>query len=421
MRSWQQQQECDRRIAEIKQQEENILRNLTQAWQYNVNDRYYPTGKLEGNDSGRQTGQSGFAQSASTLSTSFGSSPFGAMPASSFSLGSRDTTNPQHTNAFQPPTNNAFGQPRPAFGTPSTLGTQTSTFGAKPTFGTPVPTQPTFSQPSMLVPSQSTFGQPSTLGVSGLPPPPAIGLVSTPTFGQPSALGALGSSTPTFGQASSFSSPFAGGLGRLGGSTFGAKSNFGTFGANQPSAFAQAGMGNQNAFMQSSNQSGFNAPSALAGGKPDSFGENRFTVLSETTDSVAGDKDDDMADEMSPVLEKTNNPLQSVSPLQPTAPLQHAPPQPELPQPVGAVAPGQPLPTLADAFGGLSTKSGIVSETTSEKSTTPVKTAEPKPVSAVPVNNSKSQSNGIDEMAAWMANEFTIGGIPEREPPLEVR
>jgi hypothetical protein len=24
-------------------------------------------------------------------------------------------------------------------------------------------------------------------------------------------------------------------------------------------------------------------------------------------------------------------------------------------------------------------------------------------------------------MAAWMANEFVVGGVPETEPPLEVR
>jgi hypothetical protein len=27
----------------------------------------------------------------------------------------------------------------------------------------------------------------------------------------------------------------------------------------------------------------------------------------------------------------------------------------------------------------------------------------------------------INEMAAWTANEFFIGGIPETEPPMEVR
>jgi nucleoporin NUP159 len=407
------------------------------------------------------TGQSSFSGTSSvgTAPSSFGSSPFGAMPASAFTLGSRSsaTSNPQSTfgatpSAFGTTTStNTFGQPRPAFGattsTPSTFGSGTSSaFGVKPSaFGntSSLPPAPLSSGLS----SQPTFGQTSTLGIGSLPPPPGTGFGSKPTFGQPSALGVLGGNAPpAFGQASSFSSPFASGLGQSlgGGTTFGAKSTFGSFGQNnQPNAFAQAaGTGQQNAFMQGTNQLSAFANLATSAAND----RNRFTLLSESNESTtaAGDKDDDMADELSPVQEKVSTVgLQASSVPSTSAP---TPPPAVTVTPVATVAvpppaaPAAPVLTtqlgststlgLSNAFGSLSTQSGKQPQSQTP-SIIPPKPAEAtvKPVQSTNIpakpTPSRSLSAGekpvIDEMAAWRANEFVIGGIPETEPPLEVR
>ena len=223
------------------------------------------------------------------------------------------------------------------------------------------------------------------------------------------------SSTPAFGQASSFSSPFAGGLGRAlsgttgGGATFGAKSSFGAFAqTNQPNAFAQAaGLGGQNAFMQGAGQGGgFTATGQQQQQAGSAFGDNggnRFQVLSEIAASVAtGDKDDDMADEPStPAVQAVPAP-----PPDPTAG----------PSTLSSQATSAAQPPLA--FGGQPTP------TEPPKSTPPIQQP-PQPSQqalSAPTRSVRSViKSAIDEMAAWMADRFTIGQIPETEPPLEVR
>ena len=456
-----QQQEMNQRLADVENQEENVLRNIQEAWMYNANEPYYPTGRLgsqpaqsgflAGGSSNTQSSflnapQSTFGSTSSFLkpATSFGSSPFGAMPASAFSLGSRDP-NASNQSAFgaTPSTStstSAFGQARStgfgaASSTPSSFGSA-SLGGTAPTFGAASnPTNP-----------QHTFGQPSTLGAGGLPPPPGSGFGAKPTFGQTSTLGALGSSTstfgqtstPTFGQASAFSSPFAGGLGKaLGGTTstgaFGSKSTFGTFGqaANQPSAFAQAagtsqqnaflqaaGQGQHNAFTQSANQ--FSAPAAnVSTPATDAFGAEstrsvRFTELNEM--------DDDMTDAISPgvATDATQSPI-TVS--------QEGANQPQAPTSVSAPSsqPAAQTTHLSNAFGGLTTSSQSQSQE-QPSSTAPLTQTPPilKPSSSTTTTTTPAKTAAykkpiIDEMTAWRAGEFTIGQIPETEPPFEVR
>lgn len=480
------QRESELRIAEIKQQEENVVSNLNAAWRYNENEPYYPAGKLEsanstgsrgifgggqvssfggttGNQStfgspGQSTTFSGTSAFSKPAASSFGSSAFGTLPASAFSLESRgsNASNPTSTSAVTPlafggtNTNNAFGQSRTAFGltvsAPSTFGSgTTATFGAKPSiFGTTstLPSAPLSSGLS----SQPVFGQTSSLGGSGLPPPPGIGFASKPTFGQTSALGALGgNSAPTFGQTNSLSSPFSGGLGRsLAGdsttATFGAKSTFGSFGqGNQPNAFAQAGGMNQpNAFMQAANQPR-TFTSTTAPAKANAFTDtNRFTVLGDN--NAATDKDENMADDQpSPVQEKP--PISETQPTSTINPPVPAPP-PTLAAPISQQATSliQPTPasttSLSNAFGSLSSKTGRENQSQETVGTGPPKAASSgipaqsaqsltlppsnlsKPTPQLPAADGKPV---IDEMAAWMASEFVVGGVPENEPPLEVR
>ena len=494
------QQECDSRAQQIKGEEQNMLQNIQQAWQYNVNDPYYPSGKVESGSAfgsgastfgggtsafgGGTTGgtfgvttQSAFGTTSGTSSftkpSSFGASPFGSMPASAFALGSRDqtstntatttltafgTSNPSAfgntttTSAFgQPPSTSAFGQTTSVFGapattsafgtsaTPSTFGTSNapSAFGAKSSSfggGTSLPTAPLSSS------TTTTFGQPSVLGVSSLPPPPTMGMSSLPAFGQTGGLGVLGA-TPAFGQTSSFSSPFAGGLGKsLGGgspgATFGSKSSFGGFAQNnqpnafaaaatgvQPSAFAAAATDSQpNAFLQASTSSQSSAFQAAGGGEFRST--NRFAELSEIRDNV--DKDYDMADDdiATVVMEPSAPPTGSSTPVMPAAnPFMST-------QALPTVAETTSPQSLSSAFGGLSTSraDGIGSGSTpSAPEPAPVASlAKHTPVttSALPLQGltaSAGKKPAFDEMAAWRADKFEIGMIPEMEPPLEVR
>jgi hypothetical protein len=253
---------------------------------------------------------------------------------------------------------------------------------------------------------------------------------STPTFGQPSILGAM-SSTPAFGQASSFSSPFAGGLGHAlssttgGGATFGAKSSFGAFAqTNQPNAFAQAaGLGRQNAFMQGAGQGGgFTATGQQQQGGSafrDNVG-NRFQVLSEVAAGAATeDKDDDMADEPSPTVERApgfgnmqgSMGTPAVQPLPAPPPESTATPSTLSSQPTTAVQP--PV-----AFGGQPTPA-------EPPKPNPPTQQPPQPFQQTqfaPTRSVRSViKSAIDEIAAWMADRFTIGQIPKTEPPLEVR
>ena len=462
-----QQQESNRRIAEIKGQEENVLRNLRQAWLYNVNEPYYPSGKLESGDQsgfgiafgGSSNTQSAFGNTNQTTfggtsssfgnSSSFGSSPFGSMPASAFSLGSREgasSSNPQSTfgttaSAFGNTSKSTFGQPASAFGSSAPT---TSTFGSSP-FTAKLPPAP---MSSGLSSSQPTFGQSSILGASGtLPSAPGAGFgASKPTFGQTSALGALGS-TPAFGQASSFSSPFAAGLGKsLGGmgtgsGVFGSKTTFGSFGqGSQPNAFVQAAQ-QQSPFMQAANQPSAFGSSAMSA---NSFGNaNRFEMLNET--NAGGDKDDDMTDQVSPTDERaatmdvqpistggSNDQTAAPPPVDPlTAPTPVVAPIP----PAAAAAP--PVSStaitedLSNALGTLSTKP------INPQSEASVRTEKPMPVPLQPTSTASANNNAprttksqvaenvtekaIDAITAWLATEFVIGQIPETEPPVEVR
>jgi len=513
--NWEQ-QECDSRAQQIKAEEQNILQNLQQAWQYNVNDPYYPTGKVESGStfgsgasafgggtsafggattrgSFGQTTQSAFGTTAGTSSfakpSSFAGSPFGSMPASAFSLGSRDQASTDSStppppafgtsapSAFgntttassfgRPSSTSAFGQPTSALGAPTTtsaFGTTTpsafgtnnapSAFGATPSGfggGTNLPAAPLSSS------TTATFGQPSVLGAGGLPPAPTMGMSSRPTFGQPSGLGVLaagGSATPAFGQTSSFSSPFAGGLGKslAGGSpgaTFGSKSSFGAFAqGHPPNAFAAAATGGQtnafgavatggqpNAFLQSSTSAQSNAFQAPG---DRGFGStNRFAELGEIRDNV--DKDYDMADDdvATVVMEPSAPPSGTSSPVISMAnPLMSA----QAPRAV----PETSAQSLSNAFGGLSTTAAdrIGSGPTSsapQPATTPTVTdgnpPAPTPIAsqpkATPVTSlglplqgstaSAGKNPAFDEMAAWRADKFEIGMIPETEPPLAVR
>ena len=311
-----------------------------------------------------------------------------------------------------------------------------SSFGSTPTFG----------QTSSLGASQPVFGQTSTLGAGGLPPPPGAGFgVSQPKFGQAGGLGVLGGGTsaPTFGQASSFSSPFAGGLGKaLGASmgTFGAKSTFGSFGQDTTNAFAQAaGTGQPNAFMQAAqNNSGANA-----------FGttnENRFAAL---TDATPAGKEEEMADEATPREEKPtpfgvpsttttatpSTPGPPVPPRGPPVPPVQPPPVPPrepIVQPASTPPSTTQPPTstsdLSDAFGGLSTTTPKPATSTAAAAAKPTPPAPAPPVPqpstssvAAPRLTSLQVATTVDAMAAWMAAEFTIGQIPEIEPPVNVR
>jgi nucleoporin NUP42 len=446
-----------------------------------VNDPYYPTGKMEsGNTSAFGGGTNTFGGGTGTLggtaggafgqpsvsstlteaggtssfgkTPSFGSSPFGSMPASAFSLGSRFQASADSPSAFgnttttpssfgQPTSTSAFGQPKSVFGTtttPSAFGTTTtqSAFGAKPSAfggGTSLPAAPLSSSLSSSTPS---FGQPSVLGAGSLPPPPTIGMASGPTFGQTSGLGVLGaSSSAAFGQASSFSSPFAGGLGKalgggMTGSTFGSKSSsFGGFAqGNQPNAFAAAAAATSqpNAFMQAASPS--SQPSVFQA--PSGFGDaNRFASLGEIR---GNDRDDDMEDDdvQTVVMEQSAPPTQASTPTTGTTTLftQSLPTVPE-------------TQSASDAFGGSgvrATGEGLgPAPAVSAPGSTPVATSvQPaptgvnpqKPISVaslvlpVPATTSSAQKKPvIDEMAVWRADKFEIGMIPETEPPLDVR
>lgn len=242
------------------------------------------------------------------------------------------------------------------------------------------------------------------------------------------------SSTPAFGQASSFSSPFAGGLGRAlsGGTTgagapFGAKSSFGAFAqTNQPNAFAQAaGLGGQNTFMQGAQGSGFTATGQQRqqqGGAAFADGGNRFQVLSEVAVGAAtGDKDDDMADESSSAVDRAPGfgSLQGSVTTPAIQPVPHPPPEP-------AVSSTAPLSQPATApQSRLAVGTQKITSTLAE----PPKPA-PAQQPAQPIEQTQSTpthsvrpviKSAIDEMAAWMADRFTIGQIPETEPPLQVR
>jgi len=285
-----------------------------------------------------------------------------------------------------------------------------------------------------------------------------MGMSSRPTFGQTSGLGVLaagGSATPAFGQTSSFSSPFAGGLGKsLGGgspgATFGSKSSFGAFAQGHPTnAFAAAGTGGQsnafgtvatgsqpNAFLKSSTSAQSNAFQAPG---DRGFGStNRFAELGEIRDNV--DKDYDMADDdvATVVMEPSAPPTAISSPVISTAnPFMSAQAPPKVPETTSPHS-------LSNAFGGLSTTGAerIESGPTSsapQPATMPTVTdvnppglppaaTQPKatPVTslALPLQRSTASAGkkpAFDEMAAWRADKFEIGMIPETEPPLQVR
>ena len=210
------------------------------------------------------------------------------------------------------------------------------------------------------------------------------------------------------------------------GGTFGAKSSFGAFAQmNQPNAFAQAaGLGGgQSAFMQSGGGQGFTQQSAGA------FGDsgNRFQVLSEVAAdaSTDGDKDDDMTDEPSPLVEKTPTfGNRQTSADAPTA-------QPVPPPEPASTAPAPPFqPTLAAQS---SVTVGLATAPTEPPKPAPPVQQPPRPTQlAQPTSTQTAQptptrpvasekKSVIDEMTAWMADRFTIGQIPETEPPLEVR
>ena len=103
----------------------------------------------------------------------------------------------------------------------------------------------------------------------------------------------------------------------------------------------------------------------------------------------------------------------------PPPPAENAPTQSIPPAP-----PSKPASTtnLATAFGGLSTKptttpTPTIAQPGPSTGPAPPTTLAQGPLSKPIINTRSAQ----DEMAAWMAPEFTIGMIPETEPPLEVR
>jgi len=241
-----------------------------------------------------------------------------------------------------------------------------------------------------------------------------------------------GTSAPAFGQASSFTSPFAGGLGKaLGGTgtgTFGSKSSFGSFGRNTTSAFAQAaGMRQQSGFMGGTGSQ--NVPATAVSSTGGVASGNRFTVLGE------GDatKEEEMADEATPAEEKptvfgaastsstTNQP--PVPPREPITPPPVPPSREPITQPTTSSQPAAPTLDLSSTFGGLSTtaeKPVQPAPVKSESSRQSVR--QPSASIAAPVRPVAIRANPpIDVMAAWMAPEFTIGRIPETEPPVNVR
>jgi hypothetical protein len=161
-------------------------------------------------------------------------------------------------------------------------------------------------------------------------------------------------------------------------------------------------------------------------------------LLSETSmDSLGEEKDENMADELSPGQEKPSAieskavSVENAPPVPPPAPV----PSPSIPAPPPA---NQSTPTnttsLSEAFGSLSTKT--TSDVAPQPRTNDILTEKPipirpKPVAPIsatdtptmPITSQKEAAKKpiIDEMAAWKANEFVIGGIPETEPPVEVR
>ena len=161
----------------------------------------------------------------------------------------------------------------------------------------------------------------------------------------------------------------------------------------------------------------------------DGGGGNRFQVLSEVAARATGEKDDDdMADEPSPVVEKvpgfgTLQGSNTIPPAQqvPVAPAAPTPP----PEPASAAAapPSQLTPALP-AFGSLQQKSILQPESTKPAPPTqlqPLQSAPPPPTQTTPIRTTTSKKElVIDEMAAWMADRFKIGQIPETEPPLQV-
>lgn len=240
-----------------------------------------------------------------------------------------------------------------------------------------------------------------------------------------------GTSAPAFGQASSFSSPFAGGLGKaLGGTgtgTFGSKSSFGSFGQNTTSAFAQAaGMGQQSGFMGGTGSQNVPATGGTSIGSVASG--NRFTVLGEGNAT----KEEEMADEATPAEEKpsvfgaTSTSSTTIQPpIPPREPI--TPPVPPSREPIAQpTTSSQPVASTSDlssAFGGLSTAAERPAQPApvkSESSSPSVR--QPSASTAAPVRPVAVRANPpIDVMAAWMAPEFTIGRIPETEPPVNVR
>ena len=164
---------------------------MGQAWQFNVNEPYKPSGKLEGGWTGGtfeggthnalgggetqsafgNTDQSAFGGGTSAfvkLASSFGSSQFGGMPASAFTLKSRDsgTSNPpsvfgftpQHSATPHPP--QRWDNPNQAFGSttstaPSGFGQSTSAFAAKPSIigSWSLPRPPTMTSRPRLLPT----------------------------------------------------------------------------------------------------------------------------------------------------------------------------------------------------------------------------------------------------------------------------
>jgi hypothetical protein len=163
-------------------------------------------------------------------------------------------------------------------------------------------------------------------------------------------------------------------------------------------------------------------PSSQPAFSTGAFGDaNRFSALGEIRGT---DRDDDMADDdVATVVMGASEPPSGIS----TPVLTHATPFAAVPT-LPAVQERTETQSLSNAFGGLSTAStaaqpapAVNPALATVANAQNIVRADTQPLSG-PASTARAGKKPVfEEMAAWRADRFIIGMIPETEPPLEVR